>query len=249
MTRKSVFYTNLIIEEADIPRAEAALGAKGIEKHIIIKEKLRAWNNEVDVEYTKIASTYRYDKRLRFILFKYISYLEEHYRSILLDEYASNSESYDLIKYINEKLTSNGNDLNNVLEDINFSLLIRQIQKLPDSLKEAHSIRSNIHSKSNFKALITLRNAVMHNKFLLLYRGYDKCYVQGVDNSRSANLKANILNLIEFLPEDVGIRCRDEINLCSQDRNKENDTKWDLPPAVVVKLDGEKFKGKSANCI
>ena len=49
--------------------------------------------------------------------------------------------------------------------------------------------------KENCKALAGLRNAVMHNKFLLLYRGYDICYVEGVDGNKSASFKANLLNL------------------------------------------------------
>ena len=77
----------------------------------------------------------------------------------------------------------------------------------------------------------------MHNKFLLLYRGFEECYVNGVDDGKSASLKANILNLIQFLPSEVGEQCIKDINACKEDRNKEGDTKWDLPPQVVITLD------------
>ena len=92
------------------------------------------------------------------------------------------------------------------------------------------------HLTDNFFALKELRNAVMHNKFLLLYRGFNECYVQGVDGEKSANLKANILNLIQFLPQEVGTQCKKDINDCKEDRNKSNDTTWDLPPQIVITL-------------
>ena len=86
-SRREEFYKNLIIDEEDKERAERFLTSKGVEKHIILKEKLFNWIEGDKIEYSLIASTYRYDKRLRNILFKYISYLEEFYRSVILDEY------------------------------------------------------------------------------------------------------------------------------------------------------------------
>ena len=77
----------------------------------------------------------------------------------------------------------------------------------------------------------------MHNKFLLLYRGYEECYVSGVDAGKSANLKANILNLVQFLPKEVGEQCTIDINACKEDRNKEDETKWDLPSQIIITID------------
>ena len=73
-------------------------------------------------------------------------------------------------------------------------------------------------------------------KFLLLYRGFNECFVQGVDDGKSANLKANILNLIQFLPQEVGNQCKKDINYCKEDRNKPNDTTWDLHSQIVITL-------------
>lgn len=88
----------------------------------------------------------------------------------------------------------------------------------------------------NVFALKELRNAVMHNKFLLLFKGFEICYVAGVDNDMSNNLKANILNLINFLPNGAKEKCIAEINACKEDRNNENKTKWDLTIQVIVTL-------------
>lgn len=85
--REKIFYQNLIISDEDNTRIANYLKTKGIEKHILIKEKLLPWSESGNIEYTKVASTYRYDKRIRLVLFKYLSYLEEFYRAIILDHY------------------------------------------------------------------------------------------------------------------------------------------------------------------
>ena len=85
--REEVFYKNLIISDEDKIRAEKSLKSKGVEKHILIKERLLNWSTSESIEYEKVASTYRYDKRIRYTLFKYISYLEELYRAVILDNY------------------------------------------------------------------------------------------------------------------------------------------------------------------
>lgn len=233
--REKKFYENLIISDEDKIRAINALKSKGVEKHILIKEKLLAWNDNDSIEYAKIASAYRYDKRIRNVLFKYISFLEEFYRAVILDNYSQNLKQQFWEKELLIKLKKYNNNLNDALEQIDFYTLLKQCQKLPDKVKnDCVFIRD--HVRKNLFALKELRNAVMHNKFLLLYRGYEVCYVKGVDAGKSANLKANILNLIQFLPKEVGVQCAEDINACKKDRNKEGDTKWDLPPQIIVTI-------------
>lgn len=88
--REEEFYNNLIICDEDKIRAEKSLKSKGVEKHILIKERLLNWSDSDSIEYEKVASTYRYDKRIRYTLFKYISYLEEFYRAVILDSFILN---------------------------------------------------------------------------------------------------------------------------------------------------------------
>ncbi len=233
--RKQVFFENLIIDEEDKVRAERFLTSKGVEKHIILKEKLFNWIEGDKIEYSMIASSYRYDKRIRLILFKYISYLEELYRSILLDGYRFNVKECVWIRDVQLQLDKYANDLNDALEHVDFSSLLIQIQKLPNSIKDKCGLPQR-RTLENCKALKGLRNAVMHNKFLLLYRGYDVCYVEGVDANKSASFKANLLNLIQFLPKEVGRKCVLEINKCKEDDGEQNKTKWNLPEMLVVDL-------------
>ena len=123
-SRREEFYKNLIIDEEDKERAEKYLISKGVEKHIILKEKLFNWIEGDKIEYSLIASTYRYDKRLRNILFKYISYLEEFYRSVILDEYRYRVKKIQWIRDIKERLEEFNGDLNDALEHIDFSSLL-----------------------------------------------------------------------------------------------------------------------------
>ena len=112
--REEVFYKNLIISDEDKIRAEKSLKSKGVEKHILIKERLLNWSTSESIEYEKVASTYRYDKRIRYTLFKYISYLEELYRAVILDNYVVDVRQKFWIKDLREQLKAYSNNLNEI---------------------------------------------------------------------------------------------------------------------------------------
>mgnify|MGYP001625271271 CR=1 FL=1 len=63
--------------------------------------------------------------------------------------------------------------------------------------------------------------------------------VQGYSGAKEkgSSLRDNILNLISFLPEDVGKKCAEDIDSCAEDKNAEQDTQWDLPEQAVVLLE------------
>lgn len=233
--RVRYFFDNIAIKDEDRPRAERAIFSKGIEKHIIILDRLKPWSAGDKVEYEFIASTYRYDKRLRVVLFKYISYLEEYYRSLLLDRYRFEWSSLPLIRDFGDELDKCA-DMSVALEEIHFSTLIRQIAKIKDRFGDRFVFPGTSHIKANIDALIELRNGVMHNKLLVLYHGFKECYLDESPLSKGSTLKDNIINLISFLPEEVREKCKEEILFCSVERNNENKTKWVLPPHIVISL-------------
>ena len=235
-TRREYFFKNLIISDEDKKLADRYLASKGIEKHIILKKMLFSFVEGKELEYSMIASVYRYDKRLRNILFKYISYLEEFYRAVILDTYRFSAKNVKWIDDIKEKLDEQNWDLDATLERIEFSTLLKQADLLPPRIRKRFLFPQNKHHNENSKAVRGLRNAVMHNKFLLLYRGFETCYVNGVDEGKSTNLKANILNLLSFLPEEVAENCREEINAAKNEKADHCGTKWNLPPFVVIQI-------------
>ncbi len=232
---KEEFYDSILISDEEKESAEKFIYSKGLMKHVFIRDRISVWDNNDIVDYSKIASTYRYDKRIRFVLFKYISYLEEFYRSLILDEYIVNTNQTFWIKEIKEELVQYNNDLNKVLEAIDFKSLLQQIKKLPNNLKKFLFLPKE-HLNINLNALRVFRNTVMHNKFLVLYRGFEVCYVNGVDNGKSASLKANILNLINFLPNGPKEKCIVDINECILNKNDQDDVKWNLPKEIIIKI-------------
>lgn len=227
------FFNGLEIEETDKDKAEAYIKSKGLFAHMQIKNKMLAWSSDKAIKYSQIASYYRYDKRIRIILYKYIAYLEEYYRALLLDNFCDDLQQDFWIKIIADKINS-GVRLDIILENLGFRSLLNQIKLLPDNLKE-YSFNSNKPIRKNIDALIELRNAVMHNKFLLMYRGFSMCYF--AKGRKGSTLRDNILNLVNFLPEDVGVNCIKDINACKENRNTEKDTEWDLPEQAIVVIE------------
>ncbi len=227
------FFEGLEIEEKDKHKAEAYIKSKGLFAHMQIKNKMLAWSSDKAIKYSQIASYYRYDKRIRIILYKYIAYLEEYYRAILLDNFSDSTEQNFWIKIIADKINS-GIRLDIILENLGFRSLLNQIKLLPDNLKE-YSFNYNKPIRKNIDALIELRNAVMHNKFLLMYRGFEMCYF--AKGRKGSTLRDNILNLVNFLPKEVGENCIKDINACKENRNTEKDTEWDLPEQAIVVIE------------
>lgn len=232
--RKKYFFENIIIKEEDIPRAKQAIYSKGIEKHIIILDMLKAWGMIEKIPYEYIASFYRYDKRLRKVLFVYISYLEEYYRSLILDKYRFNLSELKLDGQLRKTLRA-CNDLDKALERIDFSHLISQVYKTRNDISDKFVFPSCAHLRKNIAALVELRNSVMHNRFLLLYRGFGECYIGGT-GLKGSTLKDNIHNLIAFLPENVKEKCQSDINLCIMERNNDEKTEWLVPSFTIIEL-------------
>ena len=232
--REQYFFDNIKIKDEDIPRAKQAIYSKGIEKHIIILEMLRPWVEEEKVPYEYIASFYRYDKRLRKVLFVFVSYLEEYYRSIILDKYRFDWSGLKLDPQLKHNLKIYGN-MDRAVEMIDFSHLINQVYKIRSSVYDKYVFPASKHLRKNIIALIELRNSVMHNRLLLLYRGFEECYVNDV-SLKSAALKDNIINLINFLPDSTREKCKTEINNCLVERDNENKTNWLVPLFTSIVL-------------
>ena len=119
------------------------------------------------------------------------------------------------------------------MEDLSFRCLIDQIKKLPESIKSKLFLYQK-HLNKNLNSVIVLRNAVMHNKFLLFYLGFGVCYLN--KKPSGSTLRHNIYNLASFLPYDVAKSFINDIQGCQNDKNDSNDTKWDLPEQFLIDL-------------
>jgi len=228
--RKEDFFNGLSFSAEDKQHAERYMFYKGIEKHILIKELLLSFERETSLSYIEIASTYRYDKRIRKELFKYISFIEEFYRSAIQDNFDSikGMQTSGLKKLIKK----HDDDVNRALECLGFDDLLIQMRRLPDVLAKKYIFGSPKNLVQNFKAIRELRNAVMHNKFLLLMT-YEECFINGRSGT---NLKANIINLANHLPTNIRNQLVEDINACKKKSTADKVTRWILPKQILITL-------------
>lgn len=230
------FFKDLEISEEDTVRAQKAIYSKGIEKHILIMEYLLNWRSVSKIKYAEIATTNRYDKRIRNVLYKYISYLEEFFRANILDSYINRIDQIFWIPKLKSLLEKNRQNLNAALESLSFRDLLKQMIALPEEIKDK-CLFVKTHLKQNVDALVDLRNAVMHNKFLVLYKGFKFCYI---DNRKDAGLKSNIMNLVNFLPQGVRDQAIADVNVCRKKGDNIDKTKWVLPTQITINLNESK---------
>ncbi|MGD9901501.1 MAG: hypothetical protein AB7S44_03065 [Spirochaetales bacterium] len=221
------FFNSILIEEAEIEKANHYIETKGLYIHVAIRDMLLSRGIQKP-SYKQIATVYRYDKRIRKILYEHIAYLEEFFRAYILNQYGNNVKQSFWIKRVNP------NNLKNSLELLKFGELLSQVKKLPN--KEKVLIITS-HFTKNIEALIELRNAVFHNKFLLVYLGFKKCFI---DEEKSGfSFRANLINLSNFLPQEVKKQFLKEIENSQYQKHEKpinNKTDWKLPSEVVIKL-------------
>ncbi len=226
--RKEEFLKNIDLPASNEEEKflKAFLDNKGIEYHNIILDYIREINDlekkqKIDIRTLNILC--RYDKRIRNILYKYLSAFEEYIRAHISNHYADT----DIIEKIKEIFTSNtkAEKILKKIEDeglftgllalslgelINLSFLIDE-----DSAKELYGQpKSDVSQKNNLDAIRELRNAVSHHKLIFAHE-FKSCTVNGaVDDS----LPANIKNVHQFLPDYYKEFFKDEINEASEDK-------------------------------
>jgi len=106
------------------------------------------------------------------------------------------------------------------------------MRRLPDALAQKYIFGSPKNLVQNFKAIRELRNAVMHNKFLLLMT-YEECFISGKSGT---NLKANIINLANHLPTNIRNQLVEDINVCKKKSTADKVMRWILPKQILITL-------------
>lgn len=99
-----------------------------------------------DIYWEKLTHIFRYDKRLHFTLYKYVSLIEEFYRSLL----------FKLDLYTNEK---------QILK-LSFSKLLELIKEHKEKINSSY-LNKEILRSGNDKVVIQIRNDIAHSKILL----------------------------------------------------------------------------------
>lgn len=220
-------------EERD--KAKHYLDLKGVNLHHSIYLYLSSYTAS-KIKYCEIATTYRYDKRIRKVLYKYIGLIEEKIRAYIDNKYSEEMNKLKLTTKIAKTLKSEL-ELYKALDKTLFSDLIAQVMDLSE--EDIHSIfPDTVFESKNLKALAELRNAVSHNRFLLNYLDFKECNIDGII---SGSLHANLTNLANHLEKSVKQSFINEINSCSlfEENNGSSNpyqTEWILPTFVKIIL-------------
>ncbi|MCL2521232.1 MAG: hypothetical protein FWE36_00055 [Erysipelotrichales bacterium] len=189
MTRDE-FIQKICKNEDDEKKALFFFESKGIDLHVSIYEYLLSLKN-TDVDYCEIATTFRYDKKIRKILYKFISFFEEYIRACICNKY-STLHSLELTNIVKKKLTKT-DKFYLAIDELSFSELINQVELLsPDDKLYIFGFDPLI---KDLKAIVELRNAVNHNRFLLNYMKFKECSI-------GSSLYANVKNFAAHLKNE-----------------------------------------------
>lgn len=225
------------INESEISKAHFYFKLKGIDLHDSIRVYLAGFTTN-KVKYCEIATAYRYDKRVRKVLYKYIGLFEEHLRAYICNNYSNSITNLRLTKYMSIKMDK-GMSLFKALQSSLFSRLVEQVLLL--SNREIENLFPETKFlKKNLRAIINLRNAVSHNRFLLDFRDYSECSIEG---ERSNSFYTNVINFSNHLFSDIRSSFLNEINECSKyepdseyEEKRRRQTEWCLVEEIVLKV-------------
>ncbi len=221
------FLKKISYEENQLDEIKKRISLKSLYVHESIYFFLKEISYK-DITYNKIWSIYIYDKKIRNVLFKYISLIEEHLRSKILNSILDN----DFLKKIisNEHLSKSevnlfkGCSIDEIYEKISFWLFSKLIKV---------SLSLNLINDKNYNLLINIRNQVFHNGFLIIKNDNKKfCF----NNEVNEYIKI-ISEFIEF--NDIKKQFFIDINKCSKKENftfYESTIKWDLINEVLIKV-------------
>lgn len=201
MTKEQLMQFIEVDSEEDKDDCEFYLDVKGVEIHRAIMEYLQFdFLEGSKIKWSIISQKLKEDKRLRDKLYIYLATLEEYIRAYISNKYQDNTRHDFWIdgKAPWNKIKTNLQNRPNlfeVLQDTDFGTLINQVKNLPqEDLKTIFDEEAG--SEDNLNAVVELRNAVSHHKFLLTH-SFKECKV---GNMVSDTLENNIKNLRQLLP-------------------------------------------------
>lgn len=228
------FFSLINIKPEQTKAAKYFLNHRGIEENIIVANYLKSFTKRKPT-YEEVATAFRYDKRIRRVLYKYIGYIEETARSFISNKHKHLSDlpknAYDNSRELFIKYKLNVSTFK-VLSDNLFSDCMSTISALP--VEEIRIVFPKLKNQISRRiwALVTLRNQIGHNKFLLNNKQLNSIV------SSDKSLKANIINLYNFLPSKVKNGLIRDINECAKERDNKYDfqVKWVLISQIKIIL-------------
>lgn len=203
------------------------LKLKGIAYHVILANYI-GFDQNGKINYEKIAVFYKYDKRIRNILYKFLSAFEERVRAFISNKYSNNMARIKWYPKMKKNMKE-GSSLATELENLFLSQLLNLSKKLP--ILDQKELYGNIeYLDNNLKALQELRNAVSHHRMLFVYDKFEPCFINGKEED---DLVANLKNLYNLLDSDYQQYFKEAINNSCVDKKNPNFKKM-LPKKAIL---------------
>jgi len=204
------------------------LDLKGVAYHVVLINFI-GLDEDGRIKYKTISDLYKYDKRLRNRLYKFISAFEEQIRAFIANSFNHGLSTLKLGENITNNL-KNGSNIAFELEDLDFGQLIQIVEKFTEKDLKRMFPKSDGYVIKNLRAIKEVRNVISHHRLLLLYDDYECCYIKGIEkDDLTSNIK-NLVNLIdnyykEFLVETIN----DAIN-------DKRDSTFSIPKDLEIKI-------------
>ena len=225
MNNLDTFFSLIEIKEEEKDSAKEFVKLRGLEEHILMAKHLASYMSEGKPTYSEVATAFRYDKRIRRIVYKYIGLIEEYYRSFLCNNFSKPSELG----------IKTNKSLYDFCCDSLFSKIVEIVWSLDDNYK-SQLFESKVVLKKNLDALVRFRNAISHNRTLINYRDFKE--VTLTNGEIGCSLLINIKNLLNLLPSPIKNSYREEINVASRTgvRKITNQVEWWLGSYLVIRI-------------
>lgn len=233
---KEDFWNKIEINEEEKEQSIHFLKYRGIDEHNHVRQYLESLTGR-RVSYSEIATAFRYDKRIRRVLYKYIGLLEESIRAYITNKYNNNANGFKHTYKTNKWLKESGN-LYNALSELTFGELVSQTLILPPIdrtfIFQGYNGKREKDLEADLRAAVRLRNEVSHNRFLLDNKKLSICSFGDGNHS----LWINVVNLGRLLPDIFSQSFRKEIEFCSieKDNTLSVQVKWNLINSLIVQL-------------
>lgn len=192
---KEDFMDRMIIhDEQERVKCIKYLELKGVAYHVVLANYIGLNRNGM-IEHRKISYLYQYDKRIRNILYRFLSAFEEGIRAFISNAYSNNLERFKKVSNRIVRLVEQGSSLPKELEELTFKELLDISKKLDKQM--LIELYGNIdHLSNNLDAIRELRNTVSHHKMLFVYDDFESCFIDGIEED---NLIANLKNVYQLL--------------------------------------------------
>lgn len=223
MNNLDTFFSLIEIKEEEKDSAKEFIKLRGLEEHILMAKHLASYMSEGKPTYSEVATAFRYDKRIRRIVYKYIGLIEEYYRSFLCNNFSKPSELG----------IKTNKSLYDFCCDSLFSKIVEIVWSLDDKYK-SQLFESKVVLKKNLDALVRFRNAISHNRTLINYRDFKEVTL---DNGKiGSSLLMNVKNLLNLLPDSIKDSFVEEINISSKTGAKKlkSQVEWVLDSYLII---------------